>query len=164
MTDSSKNFRPAARVVVMSPRDRVLLVRFELATGGFWATPGGGVEGDETREAAARRELREETGIDDVELVGPIWDRTHHFPLHGFDGQNEQYFLARTTDEVVNPQFTEQELLDEGVTALRWWALDEILSSEEIFAPRDLGARLTDLRMDGPPKAPILLADQHPDF
>ena len=148
----------------MSPQDRVLLVRFELATGGFWATPGGGVEGDETREAAARRELREETGITKVDLIGPIWGRTHHFPLHGFDGQNEQYFLARTVDETVSPQFTERELLDEGVTTLRWWTLDEVTGSQEMFAPRDLGARLTDLLRDGPPNTTIVLADQHPDL
>lgn len=150
--------------MALSPGDRVLLVRFELATGSFWATPGGGVEGNETRLDAARRELLEETGITNVELDGPIWDRTHHFPLHGFDGQNELYFFARTVDETIAPQFTEQELLDEGVTTLRWWGVDEIVASSEVFAPRDLGPRLVDLVRNGPPTRPILLADQHPDF
>jgi len=131
--------------VALSPSGRVLLVRFELPTGSFWAT-------------------LEETGITNVELVGPIWDRTHHFALHGFDGQNELYFFARTVDETIAPQFTEQELLDEGVTTLRWWGVDEIVASSEVFAPRDLGLRLVDLVRDGPPTQPILLADQHPDF
>lgn len=156
------NFRPAARVVALSPNDRVLLVRFELPSGIFWATPGGGVEGDETRIEAAQRELAEETGITNVELVGPIWDRTHHFPLHGFDGQNEQYFFTRTPDENIAPQFSKQELLDEGVTTLQWWSLDEVTASNEMFAPRDLAVRLGDLLDNGPPSQTIKLEDQYP--
>lgn len=156
------NFRPAARVVALSPNDRVLLVRFELPSGSFWATPGGGVEGDETLLDAARRELLEETGIIDVELVGPVWDRTHHFPLHGFDGQNEQYFFAHTVDEQVAPQFTEQELRDEGVTKLAWWSLEEIAASDEMFAPIDLAVRLAELLRNGPPSEVIKLQDQYP--
>lgn len=164
MTNSTSRFRPAARVVAISPDERVLLVRFVLASGSFWATPGGGVEGDESRQDAAHRELLEETGITNVELTGPIWDRTHHFPLHGFDGQNELYFLARTSDETLSPQFTEQELLDEGVTEMRWWSLDEIVTSVELFAPRDLGQRLTDVFANGAPAETITLDDQYPDF
>lgn len=156
------SLRPAARVVALSPRDRVLLVRFELPTGAFWATPGGGVEGDESRIDAARRELIEETGITNVELIGPIWDRTHHFPLHGFDGQNELYFYARTPDEHVDPAFSAQDLLDEGVTMMRWWSVEEIEASDEVFAPRDLADRLRSLLANGAPEAPIVLPDQFP--
>lgn len=156
------NLRHAARVVALSPQQRVLLVRFELPTGAFWATPGGGVEGDESRIDAARRELIEETGITDIDLIGPIWDRTHHFPLHGFDGQNEHYFFTRTTDEDVDPAFSQQELLDEGVTMMRWWSVEEIAASNEMFAPRDLGDRLKALLTDGPPDKPIVLPDQFP--
>ena len=38
-------------------------------------TPGGGLEGDETFEEAAVRELREETGITGVEIGPWIWLR-----------------------------------------------------------------------------------------
>jgi 8-oxo-dGTP diphosphatase len=48
---------------------QVLLVqRKHLPFAGRWAIPGGFVEADESLEAAARRELKEETGVQDVYL------------------------------------------------------------------------------------------------
>jgi len=67
--------RPALTVdcVVFGLDDRtvlqVLLIRRQLPPfQGQWALPGGFVRFDESLEAAARRELREETGIQDVFL------------------------------------------------------------------------------------------------
>lgn len=53
---------PRARVVAHNERGEVLLVKTWLA-GGRWGLPGGGMERGESAEAAALRELREETGI-----------------------------------------------------------------------------------------------------
>ncbi len=56
-------------VVVLRPGPEVLLIRRgKPPNQGSWALPGGAQELGETAEAAARRELREETGLD----VGPL--------------------------------------------------------------------------------------------
>jgi len=53
--------REASRLLVMSPTHSVLLMRLEPTfRPPFWVTPGGGRDADETFEAAALRELREE--------------------------------------------------------------------------------------------------------
>jgi hypothetical protein len=49
-----------------------------------------------------------------------------------------------------------EQLNAEGVTAVRWWTVDEIDAAPETsFAPRRLGSLLRELLDDGPPRAPI---------
>ncbi|SFP87866.1 NUDIX hydrolase [Sphingomonas rubra] len=57
--------RPAARILLVDGQGRVLLFRFTPSDRPpFWVTPGGALDAHETYEAAARRELREEVGLD----------------------------------------------------------------------------------------------------
>ena len=72
-----------------------------------WQFPQGGIDGHETPEQALLRELAEEIGCNDVEVLGefPHWI-TYDFPKfkrsqkrYPFDGQTQKYFLVRLKDD-----------------------------------------------------------------
>lgn len=72
-------FRPHLRsvsVIGLSPGERMLFIRLSYGSQG-WTFPGGGIRRGEAPDAAARRELREETGcgIADLECVSVFDDR-----------------------------------------------------------------------------------------
>lgn len=157
MRVSELRIRAAARAVVLDPDDRILLVRFEFPTRTIWATPGGGVEPGEPPEDAIRRELAEETGLVSVEIGPLVWTRLHIVPFIGgqWDGQQEVYHLVRTPSFTPKPQHSWEQLNAEYVFELRWWALAELRSAEETFAPRRLPELVRDLVLSGPPATPI---------
>ncbi|MBV9923587.1 MAG: NUDIX hydrolase [Acidobacteria bacterium] len=64
-------FAVTAGAVVSDERGRVLLLKHVLRKGSGWGVPGGFLKASEQPEAAVRRELREETGLelDGVELA-----------------------------------------------------------------------------------------------
>ena len=142
------------RAVVVDPGRRVLLVRFEFPNWKGRAIPGGGISPGESDEEALRRELAEETGLDEFDLGPLVWRRTHLLDLGEWDGQVERYYLVRVREFVPTPRLTREELNDEYVTAVRWWTLDELEATGEPFAPRRLPDLVRDL-LASPPARPI---------
>ncbi|WP_406863392.1 NUDIX hydrolase [Streptomyces sp. HUAS MG47] len=165
MTDPEQpELRRVARVVLLDPDDRILLMHgFEPddPERTWWFTPGGGVEGEETREQAALRELVEETGVTDAELGPVLWERTCSFP---FDGrlwyQDEWYYLARTRQTDVAPGGL-TELEQRSVTGLRWWTSAELSAARETVYPTKLAELLRTLLDEGPPSAPVVLVPEN---
>ena len=152
--------RRVARVVLLDPRDRILLLHGhepEDPSDDWWFTPGGGVEGDETREQAALRELVEETGITEVELGPVLWRRTCSFPFAGRRwNQDEWYYLGRTTRTATEPRGL-TELERRSVAGARWWTCRELRRAHETVYPTRLAGLLRRLLDEGPPARPEIL-------
>ena len=151
---NAPNLRQSARAVVLDSADRIVLLRFVLPRIALWATPGGGLDPGETDEAALRRELVEELGLEEFEPGPCIWVRNDALPSPDglFDAQLERYYLVRTESFDPEPRV---DLRAENVHAVRWWALHEIERSTDLFAPSRLAALLRDLLEHGPPASPI---------
>lgn len=142
--------RRAARVIVIDEDDSVLLLEGESGDGRrtFWICPGGGLRDGESDADAARRELREETGID-ADPGPAVWTRIHEFRMpEGVIAQHETYFVAR----VARGTPVAPHRADPYVRGHRWWTLPEIRVARQAFAPRRLAQLL-----------PAVLAGELPD-
>ncbi len=147
--------REAVRALVVDAQERVLLLRFEnpVTREAWWATPGGGVEGDESDDATLRRELREECGLAYEEAGPVVWQREHVYPWEGvLHRQRERFHLIRVEAHAFAPTI---ELEAEHVYGHRWWTVEELEATEERLAPRALATRLRSLLRDGSPPEPL---------
>jgi ADP-ribose pyrophosphatase YjhB (NUDIX family) len=133
--------RRAARVLLLDPEDRVLLMRYDDGppNGHHWTTPGGGLaDGEDYREAAVR-ELREETGWGDVVLLGEVDRRSFDMEYAGrMVRQQERLYLGRTDQAGREIRGVEAMHAADGIAAWRWWTLAELESTAEAVWPARL--------------------------
>ena len=139
--DPGPEYRPNVGVVLFNRQGLVWLGHREGEDGPFsWQFPQGGVDPGEAFEAAARRELQEETGVHSARLLGHTegW-LFYTFPpevlaqkkrARGFKGQKQRWFAFAFEGEDA-----EVDLFAHGEVefdAWRWAALEE---ASEVVAP-----------------------------
>ena len=131
--------RPAARILLVDGEGRVLLFRFDPGDRPpFWCTPGGAVDPGESYAEAARRELREETGLE-LECGPEVAQR--HVEFVTIEGvpvtADERYFRVEAgvcTIDTAGHTELERRVMQRH----RWFAVEEIEEWPEPIFPRDL--------------------------
>ncbi len=157
-------YRPAARVLLIDDRDRVLLFDVALPQrpdDRLWITPGGGLDPGETREDAALRELYEETGLRGVELGPCIWKRRHVWQWSNKWIESDEWFylLRAPAFDAVATAPDEWEM--QYVLGHRWWSLTEMAADRETetFVPRSLPELLPPILAGNVPHMPIQVGE-----
>jgi putative (di)nucleoside polyphosphate hydrolase len=118
-----KNYRRNVAAVIVSssyPHEKKVFVAERNDISGMWQFPQGGIDAGETSEEALFRELEEEIGTNEIEVIGeyPDWV-SYDFPkhiakkMHPYCGQTQRYYLVRLKDErLVNLETKHPEFKD----------------------------------------------------
>ena len=124
--------RNGVGIVVLNKENKVFVAKRIDNPKNFWQMPQGGVDEGEKLFNAALRELEEETGMKNVELIKEIdGTMTYELPKHllgiiwkgKYKGQKQKWFLMRYLgrDEEINIKTDKPEFLE-----WKWVDIDKI--------------------------------------
>ena len=156
----------SVRILLLNDKNELLLLCAEDPTTGskdgkvlpcFWFTIGGQIEPGETLLGAAHRELYEEAGLEEKDVVfGPVvWSGEFEMILSGVLTKMQQQFIVAHTDNsnvsLHNLTVNEQQVLKK----LAWFNLEQIKTCEPVIFPVILPNILPDILNRQYPESPI---------
>jgi putative (di)nucleoside polyphosphate hydrolase len=126
-------YRPCVGIMLVNRQNQILVAKRINFTGNHWQMPQGGIDGNETPQAAAFREMKEEIGTNHAELLAecPDW---HAYDLPSklsqdiwngrYRGQTQKWFAFRFLgqDSDINLDTEEPEFC-----AWRWANAEDLL-------------------------------------
>ncbi|MBD1135766.1 RNA pyrophosphohydrolase [Pelagibacterales bacterium SAG-MED47] len=115
--------RNGVGIIVLNKKNKIFVAKRIDNPKNFWQMPQGGVDEGESFLSAAYRELEEETGIKNVELIQEIkGTMTYELPAHllgiiwkgKYRGQKQKWFVMKFlgSDEDINIKTDKPEFLD----------------------------------------------------
>ena len=153
-------FNSANELLFMGAEDKKL-TGADGNKGRFWFLVGGSLEKGETFQAAAKRELTEETGLTDADVIwgAEIAEGVVHLKKNGQPLDIYQRFVVAKTEKDAVHLHDLDEWEQNAVKALRWFSQKEIQTSKETIYPRMLKAYLPQIISD----LPKLLTGEAPE-
>lgn len=116
-------------VGVLKKNNKILFQKRK--TDEFWALPGGAIEVFERAKDVITRELEEEIGLTNVEIIRPLWFVEYFFKFDGVD--QHQYILGYLLDIDNNNEILNQdeiEGIEEGKNIIyKWIDINDIKSA-----------------------------------
>lgn len=123
-----KNYRPNVAAIILSasyPLKCEIFIASRRDVPNAWQFPQGGINEGESPKEALYRELKEEIGTNDIEIISeyPEWV-SYDFPepiakkMYPFDGQKQKYFLVRLKNgakinvNTEEPEFSDFKFVD----------------------------------------------------
>jgi len=131
MSNKKKEYRPNVAAIILSPdyeTDKKFFLAKRKGVRRGWQFPQGGINENESPQDALLRELKEEIGTSEVEVIAeyPYWI-CYDFPKtsgddkwYPYKGQNQKYFLVKLKKEAVinlnsfnEPEFEDYKFVSE---------------------------------------------------
>jgi putative (di)nucleoside polyphosphate hydrolase len=130
--DRDSSYRPGVGIVLLNPRGDVFVARRADVQGEAWQMPQGGIDEGETPQQAALRELKEELGTNNVEILAEsrrwfYYDVPEDLALKTWagrwKGQRQKWFvmLFKGADPEINLAGNHPEFND-----WRWASVNEL--------------------------------------